>query len=171
MLGLKVSLPVRPLGSSKSADFFSSKSIWLAYEIIQYQKKGNKESTQYIQRILTQVTCTSTMPAPPSEKCRGIHHEILDSSDIINLAVEKLAILKSTIDCYNSSSIAFQLPFQLRGIAKNMQLKSSCFPNQMIVEFLYNATLRVVPCFPPLETYIRFDLGNNPITCLGSSLQ
>jgi len=48
-------------------------------------------------------------------------------------------------------------------------LKSSCFPNRLTVVFYTIKTLRVLPCFPLLETSIRFDLENNPITRLGSS--
>jgi len=54
---------------------------------------------------------------------------------------------------------------------QNTALKRSCFPNRLIVAFLYNEALRVLPCFQPSETSIRFYLGTNPITRLDSSLQ
>jgi len=54
---------------------------------------------------------------------------------------------------------------------KNTALNCSCFPNQLIVAFLYNEALRVLPCFQLSEMSIRFYLGNNPITWLGSSCE
>jgi len=54
---------------------------------------------------------------------------------------------------------------------KNTMLESSCFPNQLIAAFYTFKILQVLPSFPLSETYIHFNLGNNPIALLGSSLQ